>query len=86
MIQEMLAGIAIAVTTYLYTDGNFHRSAPLCLLFNAWGQGGVVKEQLRRRDPNFFMVVLGGLAFPTVSIIIRPVRRQNFVPTHWVRK
>jgi hypothetical protein len=86
VVQEMLACIAIAMTAYLYTDENFDRSAPSYLLSNAWDHGGVVKGQLRRLDPNIFMAVLGGLAFPAVSIIIRPVRRQNVVPTHWVRK
>ena len=86
VIQEMFARIAMAVTIYLYANENFDRSAPLCLLSNAWSHGGVVKGQLRRLDVNFLMAALGGLASLPVSIIIRPVRRQNVVPTHWVRK
>jgi hypothetical protein len=74
------------VTIYLCVDENFDRSAPVYLLSNARDHGGVVKGQQHRLDPIFFMVVLGGLAFQAVSIIIRPVRRQNVVPTHWVRK
>jgi len=85
-IQEMLARVTLAVTNYLCADENFDRSALVYLLSNARDHGGVVKGQQRRLDPNFFMVVLGGLAFRAVSIIIRPVRRQNVVPTHWVRK
>jgi hypothetical protein len=86
VIQEMLARIAIAVTIYLCADENFDRSAPFHPLSNARGHGGVVKGQLRRLDQIFLMPVLGGLASLPVSIIIRPVRRQNVVPTHWVRK
>jgi hypothetical protein len=51
-----------------------------------WGHGGVVKGQRRRLDAIFFMTLLGGFAFLPVLLIIRPVRRQNVVPTHWVRE
>lgn len=86
VILEMLARIAIAVTIYLCADENFNKSAPLHVFFNARDHGGVVKGQLRRLDQIFLMAALGGLASLPVSIIIRPVRRQNVVPTHWVRK
>jgi hypothetical protein len=69
--------------THLCTDENFDKAA---LLFSAGHHGGVVKEQRRRRDSNFLTKRLGELAHPPVSIIIRPVRRQNCMPTHWVRK
>jgi hypothetical protein len=83
---EMLARIATAVTTYLCADETFDRPAPSRLVSNTWDHRDVAKGQRRRRDPFFLIVALGGLARPPVSIIIRPVRRQNVVPTHWVRK
>ena len=85
-IQEMLARAALAVTTYLCADENFDRSTSVYLLSNVRDDGGVVKGQQHWLVRFFFMLVLGGLAFSAVSIIIRPVRRQNVVPTHWVRK
>jgi len=85
-IQEMLARVTLAVTNYLCADENFDRSTLVYLLSNAWDHGDVVKGQQHRFDPFFLTAVLGGLALPAVSIIIRPVRRQNVVPTHWVRK
>jgi hypothetical protein len=80
------ACIAITAATYLRTKENFDRTAPTYPLFKPWDHGGVVKGQRCGLDPNFLMVVLGDLASLLVSITIRPVRRQNVVPTHWVRK
>jgi hypothetical protein len=51
-----------------------------------WGDGGVVKGQRRRPGSFFLMTLLGGFASLPVSLNIRPVRRQNVVPTHWVRE
>jgi hypothetical protein len=79
----MYVRIAIVVLTCPCVRENFDMSAPL---FDVWNQSGVVKGQRRRRDPFFFQTGLGELACLPVSIIIRPVRRQNCVPTHWARK
>jgi hypothetical protein len=48
--------------------------------------GGVAKGQRRRLVSFFLMPPLGGFASLSVSLNIRPVRRQNVVPTHWVRE
>jgi hypothetical protein len=84
--QKIYAWIAIAVTICLRNEENFDGMAPVHPFFNVWGHDGVAKGQRCGLDVIFLTVVLGGLASLLVSIIIRPVRRQNVVPTHWVRK
>jgi hypothetical protein len=84
VIREIYTYLPIAMTNYLRPEENFDKSAPM--LFNVRYHGSVAKKQRRRPDPKFLMMALGGLASLPVSIIIRPVRRQNVVPTHWVRK
>jgi hypothetical protein len=68
---------------HLYNDENCDGAAPF---FNTRNHDGVAKEQRCRSVSNFLTKRLGELARLPVSIIIRPVRRQNCVPTHWVRK
>ena len=62
--------LAIAAPACSHVHKNFDGPTPD---FDAWGHGGVVKEQLRRLDLFFLKGVLGELVCLPVSLIIRPV-------------